>query len=60
MFTFVVVAADSEALKQLMSVIPKEKIDEVKKYINRSMSKSDEEREDKDSERVVYLQDFIA
>ena len=49
--TFVVVAADSEALKQLMSIIPKEKIDEVKKYITKSMSKSDEEREDKDSEK---------
>ena len=34
-----------------MSIIPKEKIDEVKKYITKSMSKSDEEREDKDSEK---------
>lgn len=50
--TFVVVAPDGDAVKQLLPVIPNEKIKEVNEYIARSINKSEEERESKDSEKT--------
>ena len=49
--TFVVIAPDSEILEGLMSDIPKENIQEVKRYVSECKESSEEERQSSDSEK---------
>jgi len=49
--TFVVVAPDSEVLKELIDEIPKENRENVERYIEQSKKKSEEERQDANSEK---------
>lgn len=50
--TFVVVSPDSKVAEKLLKHLPKERLNDVKKYISESLKKTDEERVDEEREKT--------